>query len=306
MDGIVNFMKPADMTSHDAVSFFRRLTGIRRIGHTGTLDPMATGVLPICIGKATRLIEYLSGDKAYRAILKLGMTSETGDIWGQHIISSHELTKYPADEEIESVLMSFKGQIEQQVPGFSAQKHNGRKLYEYARAGEDIPVKKKVVNIKDVTVKSIDAEKNEIMMEIECSKGTYIRTICTDAGEKLGTGGLMSMLIRTNAGGLDIADSVTMEELEEEKKNSGNIDKFISTPSKYLSHMKKITLNEHDSKKFANGISIELDGTGFSIVKDAVCTVYTTDKDNQELLIGIGTGSSSNQLKPRKVIHQEL
>ncbi len=298
MDGIINFLKPAGMTSHDAVSFFRRLTGIRKVGHTGTLDPMAAGVLPICIGKATRLIEYLEGDKSYRAIMRLGVKSETGDIWGNEL-ETVEVPKILELEGINECLKSFEGRITQRVPGFSAQKHDGRKLYEYARAGEEIPVKEKKVDIKNVTVIAFDDKKKEVAFDIFCSKGTYVRTICTDAGEKLGTGGVMNFLLRTTAGGLDVKDSVTAEELKSEIDSAGNINKYLRDPGDLLKNMNRIVLSKADARLFVNGIVLDK-----RTDDETYYAVFTASENKGGKLIGIGRGRNK-KLKPHKVIISE-
>ena len=298
MDGIVNFLKPSGMTSHDAIGFFRRLTGIKKIGHTGTLDPMAIGVLPICIGRAARLIEYLDHDKKYRAVMKLGFTSETGDIWGDDLDKT-EFSDFPDTKTIESTFQEFQGIIVQQIPAFSAHKHNGRKLYEYARAGDEIPVKKKQVNINSISVKTVYEDKNEIMFDVDCSKGTYVRTICTDIGEKIGTGAVMSFLLRTSAGKLDIKKAVTMEELESEMKISGCIRKYLINPGILLQNIKKILLNKEETKKFINGLSIDK-----QIKTDDIAAVYSCTYDCDRF-IGIGKGKN-NKLKAQKVIFPEM
>lgn len=297
MEGIINFFKPQNMTSHDAVGFMRRMTGIRRIGHTGTLDPMAQGVLPICIGKATRLIEYLEGDKWYSAVMTLGMDSETQDIWGGDL---HEtpIDKMPSEEEVEHVLKSFEGPLIQCVPGFSAQKYNGKKLYEYARAGEDIPVKEKRVDIKQIIVNSYDKKKKEIKFDVHCSKGTYIRTICSDAGAKFHTTAVMSYLLRTEASGLDISGSVTKDEMEDEKSRSGNMDKYVQNAEEYL-NLKNIIIDGSKADRFRSGIKIDADCEkarqyGIFFINDA------GDKEFLGIGLGVMTGGNS-QIQPKKV-----
>lgn len=293
MDGIVNFCKPQNMTSHDAVGFMRRMTGIRRIGHTGTLDPMAQGVLPICIGKATRLIEYLEGDKWYSAVMKLGFESETQDIWGEDLHET-DLPQMPSRQEVEDVLKSFEGSLTQRVPGFSAQKYKGRKLYEYARAGEEIPVKEKQVNIKKIIVNEYDTVNKEVKFDIHCSKGTYIRTICKDAGNKLGTTAVMSYLLRTEASSLKIADSITKDELEDAKSSSGNIDKYIQDAAQYLS-LDSIIVSKGDATGFRSGLRIPA-----HCEKTKKYGVYFINHKNEREFLGIGTGAGEH-IQPKKV-----
>lgn len=312
MDGIVNFMKPAGITSHDAVYIFRKLTGIKKIGHTGTLDPMAQGVLPICIGKTTRLIEYLEGDKRYTATMKLGLDSETQDIWGSDIKETN-VPKIPTQNQVEECMKSFEGPLIQRVPGFSAQKHKGKKLYEYAREGKEIPVKEKEVYIKNITVIEYSPEAKEIVFDISCSKGTYVRTICAETGKKLNTTAVMSSLTRTEANGLTIAESVTVENLEDEKKKAGNINKYIKNSGTILP-LPNIILNEKNGIKFENGIKIRFDDT-LNINNDVVnnngqaYAVFVKDNGENNRLIGIGISLDTEKgimLKPQKVFHNDI
>lgn len=297
MNGIINFLKPAGMTSHDAISFFRKVTGIKKIGHTGTLDPMACGVLPICIGKSTRLIEYINSDKSYRTIMKLGVHSETQDIWGKDL-RTVPMNKKPTLKEVESALNSFKGEVIQQVPGFSAQKHNGKKLYEYAREGNDIPVKKKSVNINNIMVIDYNISKNEVLFDLDCSKGTYVRTICHEAGKILNTNAVMSFLLRTSAGGMSINDAVTIEEIIDSVNEAGNIYKYLEKPEKYL-ELENIIICPNDATKFQNGISIAA-----NVVDEVEYAVVIENNEKTYSLVGIGIGKN-NSLKPKKVFPTE-
>ncbi|MDR0886457.1 MAG: tRNA pseudouridine(55) synthase TruB [Clostridiales Family XIII bacterium] len=210
LSGIINFNKPQGITSHDAVYLIRKYTGIKKVGHTGTLDPMATGVLPICIGKATRIIEYLDIDnrpdaKSYACEMTLGQTSDTYDIWGN--ILTKDSTIGLTEERIREVLMSFVGKIEQIPPMYSAIKVDGRKLYDYARSGDVIDlskIKPRNVEISSLEINAIDLETAKVHFNMTCSKGTYVRSICHDAGQLLGCGGLMSGLKRTQSNGFTI------------------------------------------------------------------------------------------------------
>lgn len=302
MEGIVNFLKPAGMTSHDAISFFRRLTGIKKIGHTGTLDPMAVGVLPICIGKTTRLIEYLEGDKSYRSIMKLGIRSKTLDIWDPdldyEILKTLKIENYPSKTDVDKCLQGFLGDIVQRIPSYSAQKHEGKKLYEYARKGQEVPIKEKKVYINSVTVNSCKQQENEIMFDIECSKGTYVRAICADLGDKLGTGAVMSFLLRTKASGLIINDSITEEELINEKKTNGNISKYLQKPDDLL-NVDKITINPKEAAKFSNGLRVKANTKIGKIY--AVFSCDDSSSITNQTLIGMGIGEE-NKIKPEKVL----
>ena len=247
-DGIINLLKPAGMTSHDGVQMLRRLTGVKRIGHTGTLDPMAVGVLPLCIGSAARITEYLDLDyKKYRCEMQLGIETDTQDIWGTVIEDNRGNFNVDRDRIIEA-FSSFQGLISQYPPGYSAVRVNGKHLYEYARQGEAVEIKSRQVNIKDITVIHMDLEKARITFDAECSKGTYIRTICHDTGKLLGCGAVMSCLIRTASGVFSLDKTVTIEELME-----GNPEQFLLEPDFPLVHFGQAIVNEERGKWFVNG-----------------------------------------------------
>jgi tRNA pseudouridine55 synthase len=247
-DGIINLLKPAGMTSHDGVQFLRRLTGIKRIGHTGTLDPMAVGVLPLCIGSAARITEYLDlDDKKYRCEMQLGLETDTQDIWGA-ILQDKRQEGFPERAKVEEVLSRFHGVISQYPPGYSAVRVNGRRLYEYARQGETVEIKPRKVDIKNITVISYDQEKGRAIYDVTCSKGTYIRTICHDAGTVLGCGAVMSCLIRTASGAFTLNDTVTMEELKE-----NGAEPYLMSPDFPLVHFGQALVSDDRGKWFANG-----------------------------------------------------
>jgi tRNA pseudouridine55 synthase len=196
MDGIVVIDKPAGLTSHDVVSLVKRILGAPKAGHTGTLDPLATGVLPVCVGEATKLAPFLTADhKQYRATMLLGVETDTQDIQGRETGRSDRI---PIDGEIREALGSLTGKIQQVPPAFSALKHKGRPLYKYARAGEFPDIAAREVEIFALDVKSIAYP--HVTFEISCSKGTYIRTVCADAGRALGCGACLSGLRRLRSG----------------------------------------------------------------------------------------------------------
>ena len=197
MFGFLNVYKPQGKTSHDIVAILRRVTKIKQIGHTGTLDPFAEGVLPICIGKATRLIEYLKDDKAYIGTIQLGKSTTTYDREGEGVNISDKVVTL---EDIEQSLKDFIGDIEQYPPVYSAIKVKGKKLYEYARKGEDVKIEPRRVNISGIKILNFNKDKRQLELYIACSKGTYIRSIANDLGEKLGTYGHLIKLVRVKAG----------------------------------------------------------------------------------------------------------
>ena len=247
-DGIINLLKPAGMTSHDGVQMLRRLTGIKRIGHTGTLDPMAVGVLPLCIGSAARINEYLDLDyKKYRCEMQLGIETDTQDIWGT--ITNDNRGKFSVSkEQVEEALNSFQGLISQYPPGYSAVRVNGKHLYEYSRQGIEVEIKSREVDIKSITVIRMDLEKSKVTFDVECSKGTYIRTICHDTGRLLGCGAVMSCLVRTASGAFALENTVTIEELKE-----GNVEQYLLEPDFPLVHFGQAFVNGERGKWFANG-----------------------------------------------------
>ncbi|QOX62569.1 tRNA pseudouridine(55) synthase TruB [Anoxybacterium hadale] len=247
-DGIINLLKPAGMTSHDGVQFLRRLTGIKRIGHTGTLDPMAVGVLPLCIGSAARITEYLDLDyKKYRCEMQLGLETDTQDIWGTAIQDRRE-AGFPERAKVEEALFRLRGVIYQYPPGYSAVRVNGKRLYEYARQGEEVEIKARKVEIKDLTVISYDSDRGRAVFDVTCSKGTYIRTICHDTGTFLGCGAVMSSLIRTASGAFELNHTVTLEEL----KDNG-AEPYLLPPDFPLVHFGQATVSADRGKWFANG-----------------------------------------------------
>lgn len=203
-NGIVNVVKPPWMTSHDVVNHIRRAHGLRKVGHTGTLDPMASGLMTVCVGKATKISEYLlSGDKRYRAEITFGVKTDTQDIWGSIVEQSEQR---PSEESLEEALASFKGWIMQKPPMYSAVRHKGKKLYELAREGIVVEREPRKVEIKSLELVHFNPE--NAILDIWCSKGTYIRTLCQDIGKILGCGATMSFLLRTASGPFALEDAV--------------------------------------------------------------------------------------------------
>ena len=251
MFGFLNVYKPKGKTSHDVVAALRRVTKIRQIGHTGTLDPFAEGVLPICIGKATRLIEYLKDDKAYKGTVQLGESTTTYDIEGERVNVSDKVVTL---DEIEEVLNDFRGDIEQVPPIYSAIKVNGKKLYDYARSGQDVKIKPRRVNISELKILSFNSETRQIELYIACSKGTYIRSIANDLGEKLGTYGHLIKLIRVKAGDFEINDTIKLEDLDTKEK----VEAKIIYPLKKLDYP-RYELSQIELEKVSHGMPIKAD-----------------------------------------------
>ena len=212
MRGIIYINKPQHMTSHDVVAILRRCTGIKRIGHTGTLDPMATGVLPVCIGNATRIMDYLDQEeKEYLAEMTFGYTTDTYDIWGKKVNIFDSVV--PSKEKLETVLPSFLGTIEQIPPMYSAIKVKGRKLYEYARKGQQVEVKSRRITISKLQL--VDYGDNRATITVRCARGTYIRSLIHDIGRQIGCGAVMSSLERRESCGFYIEDAFAIEDVKE-------------------------------------------------------------------------------------------
>ena len=221
MNKIVNIIKPTGMTSHDVVSAVRKILNTKKVGHTGTLDPDASGVLPICIGKATKVSELiLNKDKSYICELTLGITTDTYDSSGEILerVDNFSFTK----EEIEKAFDTQRGHIDQLPPMYSALKVNGKKLYELAREGKEVERKARPVTISKIKILQVNLEEQIFSMEVTCSKGTYIRTLCHDIGMKLGTGAAMENLIRTRVERFCIEDAITLDEIEHLAKEDSN------------------------------------------------------------------------------------
>ncbi len=260
MFGFLNVYKPKGKTSHDVVAILRRVTKIKQIGHTGTLDPFAEGVLPICIGKAARLIEYLNDDKAYIGTVQLGKSTTTYDLEGETVEVSD---KTPDLEEIENELNNFRGDIEQLPPIYSAIKVNGKKLYEYARKGEEVEIKPRNVNIGELKILNYDQENRILELYIKCSKGTYIRSIAHDLGKNLGCFGHLIKLVRVKAGDFEVENSIKLEDLTDIE----TVQKHLIYPLEKLDYQtyelntKELELVSHGMQIFArtslqNGIII--------------------------------------------------
>lgn len=242
--GFLNIYKPVGMTSHDVVSVLRRVTKIKQIGHTGTLDPFAEGVLPICIGKATRLIEYLQDDKEYLATVQFGAATNTFDLDGEKVFTSD---KKVSRDDIKEGLKSFEGEILQLPPIFSAIKVKGKKLYEYARKGEEVEIQPRKVVIKNIELKNFDEELQQAQILLKCSKGTYIRSIANDLGKNLGCGGYLIKLIRTQAGKFRVENSVQLDGIDVESNLIKPLD---------ILNLPKIAVDNDDLARIKNGMPI--------------------------------------------------
>lgn len=270
MNGIIVINKPLGKTSHDMVYFVRRLTGIKKVGHTGTLDPSASGVLPVCVGNATKVCDLLTNaDKMYRVSFVLGMTTDTLDADGEI------LTEQPVnltETEIKDAVFSFLGDITQIPPMYSAVKVNGKKLYELARAGITVERKERHVTIKNIDILDIDIKNYIVTMDVECTKGTYIRTLCEDIGQKLGVGAYVNTLERRKSGVFTIEDSLTFDELLK-LKEEGKLLEILRKPDSVFLDLPQVTVSKKQAGLVKNGVSIRVNG----LLENSLYRVYSED-----------------------------
>ena len=285
MNGIIVINKPKECTSHDVVYQVKKIVN-EKVGHTGTLDPMATGVLPLLIGKGTLCSKYLiNHNKIYEVTLQLGKRTETADSEGK-VIEEKEVTDLMLEEKnIKNILKSFLGKQEQIPPIYSAIKVNGKKLYEYARKGQEVEIKPRKIEIYEINLIKIDIKAKQIEFKVHCSKGTYIRSLCEDIAKKIGTVGYMCKLNRTKVGEFSIEQAITIEEL----KNSSKANLPIITIEKLFEKHNSINLEEQKLKLLLNGVKLKRKE------KDGVYRIY-----NNQKFIGIGV--IENQLLKRDII----
>ena len=283
MDGIIIINKPKNCTSHDIVRKAKKAFN-EKVGHTGTLDPNATGVLPLLVGKGTQIAKYIiNHDKIYEATLKLGEKTDTADVEGVVIETKYIPEESLQIEIVNKVLQSFIGKQEQIPPIYSAIKVNGKKLYDYARKGEKVEIQPRQIEIYNMELIKIDVQNKTVEFRVHCSKGTYIRTLCENIAEKLGTVGYMKELNRTKVGEFSIDDSITIEDLQ-----NGNYNNFI-TVEDYFKNYKNINLNEKKLQLLLNGVQLTWN------FEDGIYRVYCDNK-----FIGIGT--IKNNLLKRDII----
>lgn len=288
LDGIIILNKQKGCTSHDVVAKTKRLLK-EKVGHTGTLDPNATGVLPLLVGQGTKLSAYLiEHDKEYTATLKLGEKRDTADSEGA-IIEERQIDYSSLQKEnVEKVLQSFIGKQEQIPPMYSAIKINGKKLYEYARKNEKIELEPRHIEIYQMDL--IDIIKDTIIFKVQCSKGTYIRSLCEDIAKRLNTVGYMQELERSRVGKFDIKNSITIEELEQNIEDSEFINQHFITIENYFKDKESIKLNERKLSLFLNGVKLTHNLT------DDMYKIY--DENNKF----VGIGSVKNNLLKREII----
>lgn len=265
MDGIIIVNKPKACTSHDIVYKIKKMTG-EKVGHAGTLDPLATGVLPILVGKGTLCSKYLMNhDKSYIVTLQLGKKTDTGDAEGNIIQEEKVDISWKDKQALEKIFESFVGKQEQVPPIYSAIKVNGKKLYEYARKGEQVKVPVRQIEIYQIKILQIEELKKQIVFQVSCSKGTYIRSLCEEIAKKLGTVGYMQELQRIQVGDFRIEQAVTMEQLEKDNIPYLSVEKLFEDKEAVSLGKKKLHL-------FLNGVKLEIGK------RDGVYRIYCEQK----------------------------
>lgn len=289
MDGIVNVMKPAGMTSHDVVAKLRRVYHTKKVGHTGTLDPDAIGVLPICVGQATRLVEYFTEkDKTYKVIMKFGNETTTQDSSGEVTITTELPTLSKA--EFCAVTEQFIGEIQQVPPMYSAIKKDGQPLYKLAREGVEVEIEPRPVTIHGIKVLMYNRE--SAMLEVHCGKGTYIRTLCQDLARACGSSAHMTYLMRLSSGDFNIADAVPLARLEQ----SETPEQFLQGMNDCLHAMPAVTVTDKKMmERIVNGLSQKAQGAE-SLAEGTVCRAVT----QEGVLLAIGT-IINQAFQPNKV-----
>ena len=302
MDGIINVYKEKGYTSHDVVAKMRGILRMKKIGHTGTLDPAAEGVLPVCLGKGTRLCDMLTDKtKSYRAVLLLGKETDTQDTTGTVLAENPEAAEALTEEAVREAVMSFLGHYMQVPPMYSALKVNGKKLYELAREGKTIERKSRKVEIKEIRI--LEMALPRVRMEVSCSKGTYIRTLCHDIGEKLGCGGCMEYLLRTQVDRFLLKDSLKLSEVEALVRE-GRIEDAVIPVDQMFSGLPEIVSESGTlDRLLANGNFFAENqagrGSAVSGAEDgSLCRVY----DSRRRFIGVYEyRAREKRWKPKKI-----
>ena len=274
MNGILCVNKPQDFTSFDVVAKLRGILQMKRLGHGGTLDPMATGVLPVFVGTATKACDIMpDNSKSYIAGFRFGAVSDTQDIWGEVTEKSDNAV---SRDDIEDILPCFIGNIMRLPPMYSAVQVNGQRLYDLARKGIEVERTPREVQINKLEILSYDENTREGTLSIECGKGTYVRTIISDMGDKLGTGGIMTSLVRTSSGGFTLEECYTFEQIQQ-AKDEGRLEELILPIDRVFTMLPKLRLNEAQTKMYRNGVKLGLSRI-HNIREDKDCySVYGSD-----------------------------
>ncbi|MCI9641484.1 MAG: tRNA pseudouridine(55) synthase TruB [Eubacterium sp.] len=289
MNGIICINKKQNITSFGVCAKLRGILGEKKVGHTGTLDPMAEGVLPVMIGGATRFLNFLpESDKGYRASFILGKTTDTLDITG-NVTAEYE--NNVSESDVSEALKFFKGKIMQTPPMYSAVSVNGKRLYELARQGIEVERKEREIEIKRLEL--VENINGEYVIDVFCSKGTYIRSLIDDIGRMLGCGAVMTSLVRTSAMGFTLENCTTLDELQQRKNENIGFDDILLPLDKVLSAYNKITISPAQSVRFKNGGSLDLARIKKQLIKEEIYRIYNPEGDflglgqavNEELII---------------------
>ncbi|WP_299090154.1 tRNA pseudouridine(55) synthase TruB [uncultured Metabacillus sp.] len=305
MEGVLLLNKPVGMTSHDCVAKMRRLAKTKKVGHTGTLDPDVTGVLPICLGKATKIVEYLTAaSKTYEAEITIGYSTTTEDASGEEVVRK-PVNPPILKEEIERVLNAMVGTIEQIPPMYSAVKVNGKKLYEYARAGIEVERPARKITITELVLISgitNDAGLTKFKFRVTCSKGTYVRTLAVMIGERLGYPAHMSHLIRTKSGQFDLSNCLTFEQIEAAIEK-GTLQRELLTIGQALKDLPNLVIHDTLAEKVKNGAVLELPETFQDIKAGSPIAIYA--EDGRCIAIYSKHPAKDYLMKPVKVLYNE-
>ena len=289
MNGIIIINKHKGCTSHDIVYKVKKMFN-EKVGHTGTLDPMATGVLPLLIGKGTQCSKYLiNHDKIYNVTLQLGEKTDTADSEGKVIETKEVKEKTLKKENIEKILEKFKGKQEQIPPIYSAIKVNGKKLYEYARKGQEVEIKPRKIKIYNIELLNINEKQKQIEFQVSCSKGTYIRSLCEDIAQRLETVGYMLELKRIQVGNFNIKEAITIEQLENNIDNKEFIEENFIQFEEIFKNKEKIELDDRKLRLFLNGVQLTIGK------EDGIYKIYNNNKF-------IGIGIVENKLLKRDIV----
>ncbi|CAH1193482.1 tRNA pseudouridine synthase B [Paenibacillus auburnensis] len=300
LTGVLAVYKPAGYTSHDVVAKARRILGMKRIGHTGTLDPQVTGVLPLCLGRATRVVEYIQElPKEYVATLRLGLSSDTEDMTGTITESVDEV--HVTEAEVLEVLNSFKGVISQVPPMYSAVKVDGKRLYELAREGKTVERKSREVEIYEIEMTDMVWNGNypDITFRVLCSKGTYIRTLCVDIGRALGLPGVMVELTRTMSAGISASHCLTLEQIAEHKE-AGTLEQHLIAADEAISHLPRHSVIDEKKKAAMQGQRLSIRYVAPEVKQSGDFRLY----DLQGEFLGIYKLEESGAIAPVKVFAQ--
>lgn len=274
MNGIICVNKPQGFTSFDVIAKLRGIMKIRRLGHGGTLDPMATGVLPVFVGTATKACDIMPDNtKSYRAGFKLGQVTDTQDITGEIITSSD---MHVSREMLEAIIPDFVGDIMQLPPMYSAVQINGQRLYDLARQGVEVERTPRQIHVYKLILTEYDENTREGILEIYCGKGTYIRTIINDIGEKLGCGGIMTSLVRTSSGGFTLAECHTMEEIQQ-AADENRLEELILPIERVFASLPKLRLNEVQTRMYKNGVKLDISRVHHIKANVELYSVYGAD-----------------------------